>query len=113
VDPAGLPDGTYQWERQPVTVKHGMVMLADGSSLAGSTLTMMGAVRNVMRYTGASLAETVLLASRNPARVLGLADRKGTIAAGMDADLVILRSDLSVQQTIVAGQTVYDAAMPA
>lgn len=113
VEPAGLPDGAYHWERQPITVKNGMVMLADGSSLAGSTLTMMGAVRNVMQFAGLSLAEAVTIASRNPARVLGLADRKGAIAPGMDADLVVLDSNLGVQATLVAGQTIYNASVPA
>ncbi len=64
--------------------------LADGT-LAGSILTMDGAVSNVVHHSGVSLADAVQAASTNPARLLGLADR-GAIAPGRRADLVALRN---------------------
>lgn len=107
VDAAGLPDGEYQSERSAVRVVNGRVELADGSSLAGSTLTMIGAVRNVMQFCGIGLAEAVTMASLGPARLLGLAERKGTIEEGKDADLVVLDEHLQVQATIAGGKIIY------
>ncbi len=82
------------------------VRLADGT-LAGSILKMDQAVRNMIEFSGCSLADAVNMASRTPAKVLGL-NRKGRIAAGCDADIVILDKDLNVQKTFVAGKLVFE-----
>jgi N-acetylglucosamine-6-phosphate deacetylase len=65
------------------------------------------AVRNVIEFTGCSLAEALTMATATPTRVLGL-DRKGRIAPGYDADLAILDESLRVERTIVAGKSVYE-----
>ena len=81
------------------------VRLADGT-LAGSILKMDQAVRNMIEFSGCSLADAINMASRTPAKVLGL-NRKGRIAEGCDADIVILDKKLNVQKTFVAGKLVF------
>jgi N-acetylglucosamine-6-phosphate deacetylase len=100
---AGMPDGQYRLGAATVEVRDGVATLAGGRSIAGSTLTMDLAVRNAVRFLGISVPEAVTLASANPARLLGLDDRKGAIAAGMDADLLVLGEDLLCRATMVGG----------
>ncbi|HIQ00428.1 TPA: N-acetylglucosamine-6-phosphate deacetylase, partial [Candidatus Bipolaricaulota bacterium] len=69
--------------------------------------TMDRAVRNFMDYTGCSLPEAVRCASLNPARLLGIDDRKGSLEVGKDADLVIFDQHLTVHYTILGGEVVY------
>ena len=105
---AGLPDGGYRLGRQRVSVQEGIARLADGSGvLAGSTLTMDRAVRNFLEATGCSLSEAVQAVSLNPARLLGLAECKGSLVEGKDADLVLFDADFNVHYTIIGGEVVY------
>ena len=67
---------------------------------------MQAAVRNAVWMLGITVEEAVLLATTNPARLLGIADRKGAIAPGFDADLVVLSDDLHVERTMVGGDWV-------
>ncbi|HDI11393.1 MAG TPA: N-acetylglucosamine-6-phosphate deacetylase [Candidatus Acetothermia bacterium] len=103
----GLPDGEYSLGGLPVFVRGGVARLPDGT-LAGSTLTMDRAVKNFMEFTGCSLPEAVRCASLNPARLLGIDDRKGSLEVGKDADLVIFDEDLTVHYTILGGEVVYE-----
>ena len=100
--PTGLPDGDYFSTGQPITVKNGRAETRDGV-LAGSTLDLLQAVRNFVRFTGASLADALTCASRNPARALGVSDRFGMIAPGRRADLIALSDDLSLRAVWQAG----------
>lgn len=104
---AGLPDGEYSLGDLPVIVQNGIVRLSDGT-LAGSTLTMDQAVKNFMKFTGCSLLEAVRCATLNPARLLGIDDRKGSLEVGKDADLVIFDEELTVHYTILRGEVVYE-----
>jgi N-acetylglucosamine-6-phosphate deacetylase len=103
---AGLPEGDYQLDTRTVSVRDGAVRLPDGA-LAGSTLTMDRALRNLLAATGRPLAELWPTTSRNAARAIGLSDTKGSLAAGMDADLVLLDSAQQVCATVVGGEVVY------
>jgi N-acetylglucosamine-6-phosphate deacetylase len=105
---AGMPEGLYPSDSggRAVIVKDGAVRLEDGT-LAGSTLTMSRAVRNMMRLAGATCNEAVRMASTNPAAVLGLSGRKGKLQEGMDADIVVADDDLQVFATFVAGRPLY------
>jgi N-acetylglucosamine-6-phosphate deacetylase len=103
---AGMPDGTYNLGDVTVTVEEGIARTAEGA-LAGSTLTLERAVANIMAAADLSLDQALSMATVNPARALGLQGRKGSIAVGKDADLVVLDDDLQVQRTLVAGRTVY------
>ncbi|HEY8435635.1 MAG TPA: N-acetylglucosamine-6-phosphate deacetylase [Haloplasmataceae bacterium] len=102
----GLPDGIYDLGGQAVTVQNGEARLP-GNVLAGSTLRMIDAVKNVMRYLGLSLEDAVAMASTNPAKQLGLFDRKGSIEVGKDADLVVLNRDYDIVMTICRGRIAY------
>jgi len=109
----GLPDGEYDiGDGQIATVRGGVVRIPSGS-LAGSTLTMDAAVRNAMAFTGMSLQEALPMATAAPAEAMGLAGRKGTLAVGADADLVLLDPELRVRMTLIAGEIVYQADQPA
>jgi N-acetylglucosamine-6-phosphate deacetylase len=103
---AGMPDGAYELSGRAVRVEDGVARLEDGT-LAGATVTMDEAVRRAARFSGAGLETAITMATRTPARALGL-ERIGEIAPGAEADLVVLSSDGTVEETLVAGETVYE-----
>ncbi len=105
---AGLPDGQYKLGVNDVIVRDGDAKLPNGVR-AGSTLTLINALKNLIKFTGLPPEKVLPLLTENPARLLGLADRKGAIAPGMDADLVLLGEDLTVDATIAGGEVVYRA----
>jgi N-acetylglucosamine-6-phosphate deacetylase len=100
-----MPDGDYTLGRHRVRKCQGGVRLADGT-LAGSTLTMDQALRNLVGPLGLTLVQAAQRVAMHAARYLGLADR-GVIAAGAFADLVQCDAALSVQGVMVEGQTVH------
>jgi N-acetylglucosamine-6-phosphate deacetylase len=106
ISAAGMPDGDYRVGSLPVKVSQG-VCRANNGALAGSTLSLDRALRNTINYTGISLEEAVCMTSRNPAESIGVAESKGTIRPGCDADLVLLGDDLSVHATFCEGKLVY------
>jgi len=106
MEAAGMAPGDYELGGRRVHLEAGAVRLPDGT-LAGSALTMDEAVRNAAEFLGVSLTEAVRMASEVPASALNLED-KGRIAAGCDADFVLLDARGTVLETIVGGKTVYD-----
>jgi N-acetylglucosamine-6-phosphate deacetylase len=104
IDAAGVGDGEFVLGGQHVLVRDGQARLAATGSLAGSTLTMDEAVRRAVVDCGLPIELASAAASGNPARVLGIADRCGSIAAGLDADLVLLDADLRVERVLVGGR---------
>ncbi|MEU4404378.1 N-acetylglucosamine-6-phosphate deacetylase [Streptosporangium sp. NPDC023963] len=100
---AGMGDGVYGLGAMSVNVVDGVARLAEGGSIAGSTLTMDVAFRRAVREVGLSLAEASEIASLTPARVLGLADRLGSVSVGKRADLVVLTDDLEVSGVMRGG----------
>jgi N-acetylglucosamine-6-phosphate deacetylase len=103
---AGMAEGyEFSLGDLPVVVHDGTARLPDGT-LAGSILTLEKAFANAHAFT---LSERSAMSSRNAALALGLGDRKGLLAPGFDADLVLLNSDGSVRHTFVAGRCVYSA----
>ncbi len=103
---AGKTDGHYNLGGLEVTVDQGCAYLAHGGNLAGSTLTMDVAIRNLVTKVGVAMPDAVAMASATPARELDL-DEKGNIAVGMDADLVWLDAAFSVLGTWVEGAKVF------
>lgn len=97
---AGMGDGSWGWGPQTVSVQDGAVRLPDGT-LAGSALTMIGALRNLVA-SGVPTVEAVGAASTVPARV-ARADL-GSLAPGRPADVAVLDEDLRVVRTLVAGR---------
>lgn len=97
----GFPEGESELGGQKVFVKDKQARLENGS-LAGSVLTFNDAFKNMMAFTGCSMAEAVQMSSVNQAREFNL-DKKGTLETGKDADILILNKDLNVKQTILGG----------
>jgi N-acetylglucosamine-6-phosphate deacetylase len=103
IDAAGVGDGEFELGGQHVRVRDGQARLVSNGSLAGSTLTMDDAVRRAVVECGLAIEVASAGASTNPARVLGIDDRCGSIAAGLDADLVVLDADLRVRRVMANG----------
>lgn len=104
---ANLSDGLYQLGGQDVYVKDGAARLKSGV-LAGSTLTLDKAVKNIFFNTDLTLPESVALASYNSAKVIGVDDKKGLIKEGYDADIIIFDENIEIKKTIVGGKIVYE-----
>ena len=101
ISATGMPEGRYRLGTFEVEVKDGRCMV--GGKLAGSVLTMDRAVRNVMQFAHWDLQSALRLATFNPARVVGLANR-GKLEAGAQADFVVLSPTGEVRNTIVRGE---------
>lgn len=90
-----------------VVVEDGVAKLPDRSAFAGSVATADRLVRNMVRMAGVPLEQAVNMITRTPATILGLHDKKGALAPGMDADLVIFDEDIQIQMTMIKGNIVY------
>lgn len=106
IDAAGHGDGRYLLGGQDVVVVGDQARLVVGGALAGSTLTMDRALRHAVEAVGLPVEAASAAASGNPARVLGIADRCGSIAPGQDADLVLLDDELRVRRVMAQGEWV-------
>lgn len=106
VEAAGMPEGSCTVDGREVVVADGAVRLPDGT-LAGSILTMDRALRNLARATGERIENLWESASLNAARAIGIENRKGRLAEGLDGDVAILDRDGQVWQTIAEGRVVY------
>jgi N-acetylglucosamine-6-phosphate deacetylase len=92
---------------QEVIVEDGVAKLPDRSAFAGSVATTDRLVRNMVNLAGVPLKEAIKMATLTPARIAGVEDRKGSIRAGKDADILILDKNLCLKRTIVRGQSIY------
>ncbi|MFF7111882.1 N-acetylglucosamine-6-phosphate deacetylase [Streptomyces albogriseolus] len=90
MDAAGFGDGRYMLGPMEVEVADGVARLVEGGSIAGSTLTLDRAFKRAATVDGLSVEDVVAAVSANPARLLGLDDRVGSLEPGKDADLVVL-----------------------
>ena len=113
ISATGMPDANYLLGELEVTVKDSRCLLtsdlANGvQTLAGSVLTMDRAVANLQRFSGATLATAVRVASRNPARMLGL-DDLGEVAVGRPANFNVYSAAGELRQTVLRGEVVPDA----
>jgi N-acetylglucosamine-6-phosphate deacetylase len=104
---AGMGDGEYRLATRTVYLEGGVPRLGSGA-LAGSTLTMAEAFKNVLAFTGCTLPEAARMVSTTPARLVGEGRRKGRLTPGYDADLAVLAPDLSVEAVWRGGELVYD-----
>jgi N-acetylglucosamine-6-phosphate deacetylase len=93
-----------------VIIEDGVAKLPDRTSFAGSIATTNRLVRNMVRLADVPLTEAVRMATSTPAKLLGLGRRKGVLAPGYDADVVVFDEDFEILATIVAGEVVYSAA---
>lgn len=105
---AGLAEGEkFRLAEVDCVVRDEVGITADGKALAGSTANMARLVRNMAELVGAPLHEAVRMATLTPARALGIEAQKGAIAAGADADLVVMSGKLEVIRTYVNGRCVF------
>jgi N-acetylglucosamine-6-phosphate deacetylase len=88
--------------------KDGRLTLADGT-LAGADIDMLSSVLFVHRELGLPFGEAVRMASINPAEAIGVADRKGRLQPGYDADFVMLSEDYRMKSTWIGGERVFEA----
>ena len=103
----GMCPGVYNLGGIEVNVSaDGKVTKGDGG-LAGSTLTLDRAVRNVVKHLRMPLPEVIYMASTAPAAMLGLGGAKGSLGPGKDADFIILDANLEVIATYMRGEKVY------
>ncbi len=77
-------------------------------SFAGGVAVMNQLVKNMVKFVGLSIQDAVKMATINPARVIAVDNRKGSLTEGMDADIVILSRNLDVMMTVVGGRVVYE-----
>ncbi len=93
---AGLPSGEFEFLGRRVTLgTDGKVTLEDGT-LAGSSALLTECLRNMVEEVGVSFVEALRMATVNPARASGVFDRKGSLAPGKDADILVLSDDYKV-----------------
>jgi N-acetylglucosamine-6-phosphate deacetylase len=103
----GMPEGQYRMGGLEVIVKDGVAKLSDGSGFAGSVATMNLCVRNMIELVGLSMQDAVKMATLNPAKIIGVDKRKGSLVEGKDADLVIFDKDINILATVVEGKVVF------
>lgn len=103
INAGGLNDGEYKLGKMDVVVQQGVARTATGS-LAGSTLTLEQAVKNMHQLGSVELREAINMASIVPAQFLNIASQVGSLAEGKHANFAILNSDFSIQATYVKGQ---------
>jgi N-acetylglucosamine-6-phosphate deacetylase len=111
---AGLPPGMYRAQgRDLELVAGGPVKLRGTPFLAGSALRLNDGLTNAMNYAGVNLAEAVRMVTVNPARLMNLTAKTGSLHRGMEANLTLFRLDgagrVVIEKTIVKGQVVYQA----
>lgn len=100
----GMPDGEYELGGQTFVLKGIECRLLDGT-IAGSVLKLNQGVRNFRDYASVPMYEAVRAASLNAAQSIGVADRKGSLEAGKDADIVLMDEECAVKRVIVRGET--------
>jgi N-acetylglucosamine-6-phosphate deacetylase len=101
ISATGMPDGQYSLGKFDVNVVDGVARNSEGN-LAGSTLTLDRALRNIVRM-GWSLSDTVRMLTANPAKLLGLEFKKGALRTGADADIVLLNEALEITNVWARG----------
>lgn len=109
---AGMPEGESilgsLHNGLKVIVEDGVAKLPDRSSFAGSVATTDRLVRTMVKMADVPLIDAVRMITKTPATILGIADRKGSLIPGKDADIVIFDENIQIQMTIVQGRIVYN-----
>ena len=101
---AGLPDGMYKLGVNDVIVEDGDAKLPETGVRAGSTLTQNVALKNLLKFTGKRLEEILPLLTENPAKLIKVFDKKGSLADGKDADIVLLDEENNIADVFVGGK---------
>jgi N-acetylglucosamine-6-phosphate deacetylase len=101
----GLPEGIYTYNNMQYKSRDGLARYLDGTFI-GSTMSLAKIARNYLNFTSSGLRKAIDTVTINPARILGIDDRKGSIEAGKDGDIVLLDKELNVRHTIIAGKLI-------
>ncbi|WP_330289094.1 N-acetylglucosamine-6-phosphate deacetylase [Streptomyces sp. NBC_00576] len=112
MDAAGFGDGRYLLGPLEVEVSEGVARLVEGGSIAGSTLTLDRAFRRAVTVDRLPVTDVVAALSANPARLLGMYDRVGSLEPGKDADLVLLDADFALKGVMRKGSWVVEPQLP-
>ena len=103
----GLPDGIYTYNNREYRSEEGLARYLDGT-LIGSTMSLSHIIKNFMDFTGAGFRESIETVTLNPARILKIDNRKGSLEKGKDADIVLIDKMFDIRYTIIGGKTVYN-----
>ena len=91
----------------PVLVEDGVAKLPDRTAFAGSVATADRLIRTMLEMAEVPLIECIRMISETPARIMNIQDKKGSLAPGKDADIVIFNAQIEVQQTFVMGKSIF------
>lgn len=108
---AGKGPGHYKLSDMDILVEDGIALLPDRSLFAGSVATMDMCVRTLVTLGGLPIERAVRAATFDPARVVGVQGRKGSIRVGADADIVVLDDTLHVTDTVIGGRRFEDGSL--
>lgn len=106
VSAAGLPDGRYVYNGLKYESKDGLAAYCGTGTFIGTTLTLNKIIKRVVDMAAANLQQAVEMASLTPAAVLGIQDKKGSLEAGKDADVIVMDGDCNVKMTIIGGRII-------
>ncbi len=103
-----MPDGEYKADHRTMIIKDGAARLPNGT-LMGSTSSIDNGLKNMVAASGFELSQAWKMSSLNAAKSIHVDDRKGSLTAGKDADLVLIDREFKVHCTIARGQVAYQA----
>ncbi|MFH1230415.1 MAG: N-acetylglucosamine-6-phosphate deacetylase [Planctomycetota bacterium] len=109
-DSVGLnldPGNTFRYDKAKYIVKDGAVWIKKTGKLGGSSISLLQAVKNLTQWIKLPLYQIIRMASLNPARIIGLDKRIGSLEPGKDATLLILDKQLNVRETFIRGRSVW------
>jgi len=108
---AAMPEGDsmlgHKVNGMKVIVEDGVAKLPDRTAFAGSVATADRLVRTMVRHAGVSLHTAVRMISATPARIAGVAGKKGELKKGMDADIILFDDNIQVSMTMIQGKVIY------
>ncbi|WP_394432960.1 N-acetylglucosamine-6-phosphate deacetylase [Streptomyces sp. SGAir0957] len=108
MDAAGFGDGRYMLGPMEVEVKDSVARLVEGGSIAGSTLTLDRAFKRAVTIDRLAVEDVVRAISANPARLLGVDDKVGSLEPGKDADLVVLDAEFDLKGVMRKGEWIVE-----
>jgi N-acetylglucosamine-6-phosphate deacetylase len=108
---AGMPPGPSilgsKHNGLEVIIEDEVAKLPDRTSFAGSVATADRLIRSMLHLADVPLTDAIKMITSTPARIIGVADKKGTLAKGKDADIVIFDKNINIQATIIKGKVIY------
>ena len=102
---AGLPEGNYTMGGADVVVRDGAVYLTDGT-LTGGSISLFEAMRNLTKFAGIRIEDSIPTATEHPARLLGVYDRVGSLEVGKRADFIVLDDNDDISAVYSGGERV-------